>query len=412
MTELMPIPKALQLILANFHLTEPEECLSVDALNRVLADDINSPVDFPLFTNSAMDGYAVHSPDTASAGKDTPVSLPVMADIPAGYADSITLPPGHCARILTGAPVPAGADAVAPVELTDQSGHPQDLTLPDRVAFHAAVKPGENIRPAGEDVKANAPVFSAGQKLLPQHIGLLVSLGIRSVRVRKPARVALFSSGDELLTPEQPLAGGKIYDSNRIMLTGLLHGEGAEVIDMGIVRDDPQSVLQTLEQAVAANPHLILATAGVSVGTFDFVQQVLSASGKLTFWRVNMRPGKPIAFGDYKGIPFLGLPGNPVSAFTGFQVFTRPIIGALYGLPPLNQRTTRAILTTPVDSDGRESFLRGNLHEENGRTYAALVSHQGSGNLFGLAHANAFIIVPAGVHHISAGEEVICWLLD
>lgn len=412
MTGLLPIHEALDLMLEKFHPTAPEDCRPVDALNRVLARGITSPVSLPLFDNSAMDGSAVRAIDVAGAGTGTPVSLPVTADIPAGFAEPVTLREGTCARILTGAPIPAGADAVVPVELTGESRHPQDLTLPERVQFFTPVKAGDNVRPAGEDVKAGDPVFPGGTLLLPQHIGLLVSLGIRSVNVRQRARVAVFSSGDELLTPDEALAPGMIYDANRYILMGLLQGDGAEVIDLGISRDTPESVTQTLDRAVNAGADLILTSAGVSVGTFDFVQQVVSREGKMTFWRVNMRPGKPIAFGEYKGIPFLGLPGNPVSAFTGFMVFTRPILRALHGLAPRGQRTVKAILTTPVSSDGRESFLRGVLREENGRVYASLEGHQGSGNLFALAHAEVFIVIPAGVTRVEAGEEVTCWMLE
>jgi molybdopterin molybdotransferase len=412
MTGLLPIDEALDLMLKNFHPTAPEECRTVDAMNRVLTRGITSPLSLPLFDNSAMDGYAVLAVDVASAGTDTPVSLPVAADIPAGYTGNFKLQAGTCARILTGAALPPGADAVVPVELTDQSRHPQNLALPDRVQFFTPVKPGDNVRPAGEDVKTDEPVFPEGTRLLPQHIGLLVSLGIRAVNVRRKPRVAVFSSGDELLTPGEPLSPGMIYDANRFMLMGLLRADDAEIIDLGIARDTPESVVETLDGAAAARPDLILTSAGVSVGTFDFVQQVVSREGKMTFWRVNMRPGKPIAFGEYKGIPFLGLPGNPVSAFTGFQVFTRPILRALRGLPSRGRRTVRAVLAEPVESDGRESFLRGELREEGGRMYTSLVGHQGSGNLFALAHAEVFVIVPVGVTRIEAGEEVTCWLLE
>ena len=413
MTELLSIHEAQQQILSVIKPASPEMCRVEEACGRILAAMVHSPLNLPPFTNSNMDGFAVRSADILKASPLSPVHLPVKMDIPAGSSSLNSLAPGTAARILTGAPIPSGADAVIPIENTDQSGPVQSVSLPESVAFYASVRPGENCRPAGQDVPVGQLVLKAGRILQPQDIGLLVSLGIRQVQVMKKARIALFSSGDELLTPDQPLTPGKIYDSNGFVLTEMLKKAGAEVIQLGIARDNPESVLHTLDKTLQDPPDLLISSGGVSVGVFDYVRQVIEKNGHLAFWRVNIRPGKPIAFGDYKNIPFLGLPGNPVSAYIGCTDFVLPFIRQLHGLPPFAQKTLKAVLAEPVESaDGRESFYRGIIHEENGINKASLAGHQGSGNLFSLVQANALLIIPAGVKLIPAGEEVTAWALE
>ncbi len=413
MTDLLPIREAQTRILSVIKEIKTEFCAPEEAYGRILAEDIRSPLRLPPFANSSMDGFAVRSDELSGASPTHPVRLPVVLDIPAGSSQEYTLPPGKAARIFTGAPLPLGADAVIPVEDTDQFSSLRDEALPVTVACFAPVKPGENCRPAGEDVELGQMVLTQSRTLQPQDVGLLVSLGIRQVQVARQARIALFSSGDELLTPGEPLSPGKIYDANHYVLKGLLESAGAEVVHLGIARDNPQSVIATLDKALENPPDLIISSAGVSVGVFDYVQQVITQQGNLSFWRVNMRPGKPVAFGDYKGIPFLGVPGNPVSAYIGCLVFALPFIRRLHGLPPFAQKTIRAVLTEPLkSSDGRESFYRGMLKKEDGLFTASLAGHQGSGNLFSLVRANALLIVPAGVKLITAGDEVDAWPLE
>jgi molybdopterin molybdotransferase len=413
MTDLLPIREAQLKILATVKPASPEFINAEKAFERVLASDILSPLNLPPFTNSSMDGFAVHSGDVTGATQAFPVQMPVTLDIPAGSANAAALPPGAAARILTGAPLPPGADTVVPVENTDQFRLGQSAELTASVAIFAAVKPGENVRPAGEDVRQGQLVLRKGRILQPQDVGLLISLGIRQVAVTRKARIALFSSGDELLEPGQALAPGKIYDSNRFVLTGLLQAAGAEVIQLGITHDTREIVLATLDRALQDPPDMIISSAGVSVGVFDYVQQVLKENGTLSFWRVNMRPGKPVAYGSYKGIPFMGLPGNPVSAYIGCLMFVIPFIRQIHGLPPFDQKVVKAVLTEPLESaDGRESFYRGFIRRENGINRASLTGHQGSGNLFSLVQANALLVVPAGVKRIDAGETVSAWALD
>ncbi len=412
MAGILPVRDAQEKILSSIKVKEPEDCLIVNAYHRVLAEDIFSPLVLPPFNNSSMDGFAVRNAEIIGASAESPVILPVSLDIPAGFSSQGVLAKGTAARILTGAPVPEGADAVIPVEDTDQYKAVQTGPMQQTVSFFKPAKKGDNIRLAGEDVAAGQLVLEKGRRLLPQDIGLLASLGIREVKVNQKARVALFSSGDELLLPGQPMSPGKIFDSNSYVLTGLFEEAGAEVISLGIASDNPESVKATLDQALQTPVDLIVSSAGVSVGAFDYVREVIEANGSLSFWRVNMRPGKPIAFGNYKDIPFIGLPGNPVSAYIGATVFVLPFISKLHGLPPYSQHVIQAVLDDPLNSpDGRESFYRGIIRKEGGVYRARLTGHQGSGNLFSLVQANALLIVPAGVNHIPAGETINVWQL-
>jgi molybdopterin molybdotransferase len=236
-------------------------------------------------------------------------------------------------------------------------------------------------------------------------------LGFADVPVFRKPRLALFSSGDELLPPEAPLEEGKIRDSNSFTLAALIEDAGAEVIRLGVARDNHDSVNALLERAVELNVDMIISSAGVSVGAFDFVKQVIESNGSMHFWRVNMRPGKPVAFGDYKKIPFIGLPGNPVSAFVGFEVFVRPALGRLRGGSGGTRPAVRVRCAEQIDSDGRESYLRAQVRDENGSFVARLTGHQGSGNLHSLVQANALLIIPAGVKCVPAGQEVDAWLI-
>jgi molybdopterin molybdotransferase len=236
-------------------------------------------------------------------------------------------------------------------------------------------------------------------------------LGEALVNVHRRPRVALLSSGDELLAVDAPLESGKIRDSNSYTLAALLEGADVEVVRLGVAADRREAVESLLEQAASQNADLILSSAGVSVGAFDFVKEVVEANGRLNFWRVNMRPGKPLAFGDYRGIPFIGLPGNPVSAFVGFEVFVRPALGRLGGLKTGSRPTVRVRLGEAIESDGRESYLRAEVHEKDGVLIASLSGHQGSGNLLSLVRANALLIIPAGVKSAPATQEVDAWML-
>ncbi len=363
---LLSVDQARERILSHFQPVTTETLPLAECSHRVLAEDIVAANDLPPFDNSSMDGFAVRAGDVENATNDSPRSLRVVADIPAGSHPTISLAAGEAARIMTGAEVPAGADAVVPVEDTDFNDREAGTPAPDEVQVFRPAKAGWNIRPRGMDIHAGEFVLHKGRLLKPQDLGLLAMLGFANVPVFRRPRVALFSSGDELLPPDAPLEEGKIRDSNSFTLAALVEDAGAEVIRLGVAKDNYESVKALLEKAADLNVDLILSSAGVSVGAFDFVKQVIESNGNMDFWRVNMRPGKPVAFGNYKGIPFIGLPGNPVSAFVGFEVFVRAALGRLSGLLDGNRPTVRVRCAEQIDSDGRESYLRAHVQIEDG----------------------------------------------
>ena len=373
------------------------------ATGRVLAQAITAASDFPPFDNSSMDGFALRAADSAPGQ-----TLRVVADIAAGSASLPTLKAGEAARIMTGAPLPPGADTVIPVEETDFVSREAGSPPPPSVTIQRALRPGENIRTRGMDLHSGAAVLQAGHRLRAQDVGLLAMLGVAQTDVYNRPRVAILSSGDELIPVEQPLSPGKIHDSNSYTLAAQVESCGADVIRLGTAKDRREDVETLLEQAVARSADMIITSAGVSVGAFDFVKEVVEAHGRLNFWKVNMRPGKPLTFGEYRGIPFIGLPGNPVSAFVTFEVFARPALERLAGESPRPRVSRPVVLAEAVESDGRESYLRAVVDPDTNLAY--LTGHQGSGNLYSLVQANALLISPAGVKSRPAGAAVDAWL--
>jgi molybdopterin molybdotransferase len=399
---MLSVSEARERILAKFQTTTTEILSLIASSGRVLAVDISAAHELPSFDNSSMDGFAIRAEDTNGAR----LTLSVVADIPAGVKPNLTLSTGQAARIMTGAQLPEGADAVIPVEDTDFHSREAGTIAPQTVSFERKVNAGENVRPRGMDLKAGQIVLKKGRTLQPQDLGLLASLGFPNVEVFKRPRVALLSSGNELIEVDQPLEEGKIHDSNSYMLAALIESTGAEVLRLGVAKDTRDSVNVLFEKAVAENVDLILSSAGVSVGAFDYIKEVIESQGKMDFWRVNMRPGKPLAFGEYRGINFIGLPGNPVSAFAGFEVFVRDVLHRLGGRSDGSRLRLKVRCEQEIESDGRESYLRATLREEDGVLFASLTGHQGSGNLLSLVQADALLIIPAGVKCVPAGQEV------
>jgi molybdopterin molybdotransferase len=408
---LLSVDEACERILSNFQPVKTETVSLADSSNRVLAQDISAADDLPLFNNSSMDGFALRAVDITEAAPDSPRSLRVVADIPAGVSLTISLGPGEAARIMTGAQVPEGADSVVPVEDTSFDSPKAGSAAPIEVQIFRSVKSGENVRLRGMDIRSGDIVLHTGRQLKPQDLGLLATLGVSKVLVYRRPRIALLSSGDELIDIDVPLEKGKIRDSNSYTIAALIESANAEVIRLGVAKDNFDSVQALFERAVYLRVDLLLSSAGVSVGAFDYVKEVIESHGKMDFWRVNMRPGKPVVFGNYRDIPFIGLPGNPVSAFVGFEVFVRPTIQRLSGSMSVGRQTVRVRSVDQIDSDGRESYLRGEVQEENGVLTARLTGHQGSGNLYSLVQANALLIIPAGVKCVPAGQEITAWLL-
>jgi molybdopterin molybdotransferase len=406
--ELLSVQEAQELILAAFR---PLPGVSVElphAVNRILAEDIRSTTDLPPFANASMDGFAVIASDL----ENTPVKLEIIADIPAGVFPEVSIQHGKAARVMTGAPIPDGSNAVVPIEDTDLYQSQVPNPLPDSVIVMRPVQPGEYIRPRGQDLHKDTVVLKKGRRLQPQDIGLAASLGIYRIPVYAKPSIALLVTGDELVHPNEPLAPGKIRDANSYILGSLIERAGGVVVSLGVAPDDPAAIRERLESAKSQQVDLILTSAGVSVGAFDFVRSVVLENGALTFWKVNMRPGKPLAFGSYRGIPLVGLPGNPVSAYVGFLIFILPALRKMTGVVEVNLTHKKVFLAEKVESDGRESYLRAILIHRDNRLEAVLSGHQGSGNIYSLVQANALLILPSGVKSLPVGSEVNCLLLD
>lgn len=399
---MLSVSEARERILAKFQTTATEIVSLIASSNRVLAADITAAYELPPFDNSSMDGFAIRSEDTNGSR----LTLSVVADIPAGVKPNVILASSQAARIMTGAQMPQGADAVIPVEDTDFSSREAGTLAPQTVSFERKVNAGENVRPHGMDLQAGQLVLKKGRTIKPQDLGLLASLGVAKVEVFKKPRVALLSSGNELIEVDQPLEEGKIHDSNSYVIAALIESAGAEVVHLGVAKDTRDSVTALFEKAANEKVDLILSSAGVSVGAFDYIKEVIESQGKMDFWRVNMRPGKPLAFGAYREINFIGLPGNPVSAFAGFEVFVRDVLNKLSGRLDGNRLKIKVRCAQEIESDGRESYLRATLREENGIQVASLTGHQGSGNMLSLVQADALLIIPAGVKCVPAGQEV------
>jgi molybdopterin molybdotransferase len=398
------VSEALERILTVFSPVESQTVSLIHAAGRVLARNIAAEKDLPLFDNSSVDGFALHTTDFAC-----PRTLEVVADIRAGEISETPILPGQSARIMTGAPLPPGTETVVMVEDTDFKLGTPGTPAPQTVTIYKSVRTGENIRRRGEDLHSGDEVLSAGMRLRAQEIGLLAMLGVAEVPVYRQPRLALLSSGNELMPVETPLTPGKIHESNSYTLAALAESMGVDLIRLGIATDTEADVRSRLQRAVDVKVDVIVSSAGVSVGSFDYVKSVIEEDGELDFWKVNMRPGKPLAFGRYHSVPFFGLPGNPVSAFIGFEVFVRPALEKLSGLDIRPRPRQMASLAESLESDGRESYLRAIIIQENGRLVARLTGHQGSGNIFSLVRANALLIVPSGVKSLPANSDVEIW---
>jgi molybdopterin molybdotransferase len=408
---ILSVHEAQQRILSYFSPTELIHVPLDQSAGRVLAQDCFATNDLPPFNNSAMDGFAVIAQDTLEASPDHPVFLTVAADIPAGSRSDVVISHGMAARIMTGAPLPSGANTVVMIEDTDCDFHTPGNPPPQRVAVFQPSASGTNIRHKGEDIHTGQITIHKGNNLRPQDLGLLAMLGMATVPVHRTPCMALLSSGDELISVDAPLTHGKIRDANTYTLNALAQQTGAKVICLGIVPDNRKAIKSGLDRAVDEKVDMIVSSAGVSVGAFDFVRQVVEEQGALDFWKVNIRPGKPLAFGKYRDIPFFGLPGNPVSAFIGFELFVRPVLQKMSGNASYHRPRQIVRLQEEITSDGRESYLRATVIKQHGHWLAKLTGHQGSGNLLSLVQANALLIVPSGVKSLPAGTDLEAWFI-
>lgn len=401
----IPVEEARTTILSRIEVLGAERVGVAEALGRVLAENLSSPWDLPPLDNAAMDGFAVRAVDLAQASKESPIALPLAESLRAGQLPSGALKAGSVARIMTGAPIPPGADTVVKVEDTRSEG--------GSVIFSKAPPLGEHLRKAGEDVRQGEEVLNAGTLMHPGCVAMAASLGRATVKVHQRPRVAVLCTGDELVEVGEDRSGGRFVASNLYSLEAQIRQCGALPVVLGIVPDDVEQIEAVFRQAAACD--VIVSTGGVSVGDFDFVKEVLGRIGtRMVFWRVAMKPGHPLAFGLIENRPVFGLPGNPVSTMVSFEQFVRPALLKMMGHQNLLRPVLRARLKERIKQrPGRTVFLRGILKREpNGELSVQSTGAQGSGMLRSMVLANGLIVMPAEASVLEEGELVDVQVID
>ncbi|HCE1776600.1 TPA: bifunctional molybdopterin-guanine dinucleotide biosynthesis adaptor protein MobB/molybdopterin molybdotransferase MoeA [Vibrio parahaemolyticus] len=374
--------------------SEIEACKIENAYGRVLAEDIISPVNVPQYTNSAMDGYAIRSDDVDRS------SYQIVAEVMAGHAYDQPLEVGQAVKIMTGAPTPLNGDTVVMREQASQEG--------DKVTFNGAnIKAGQNVRQAGEDLAIGSDVFTAGTRLASPEMGMIASLGFGEANVFRKLKVAVFSTGDEVQAPGTEQKANSIYDSNRFTIMGMLEKLGCEILDFGILEDNEQLMIEALENA-SAQADVVMTSGGVSVGDADYIKLALDKLGQIDFWRINMRPGRPLAFGQINNKPFFGLPGNPVAVMVSFINFVEPALRKMQGEQGWKPLKVNAIATENLRSrQGRTEFSRGIYElDDTGRLTVRTTGKQGSGILRSMSEANCLIEISPAIDTVKAGESV------
>lgn len=425
---MISVQEALERILSYVDVLEAEEKPLIEALGQVLDEDVDAPFDVPPLDNTAMDGYAVRAADTAGAAPEAPRELRVIGEVAAGYIFEGEVRLGSAVRIMTGAPVPAGADAIVPFEETDEpfeKAPERTRRLEATVRIFKEARPGANIRRAAEDVQQGQVIVRRGTVLRPSEIGLIASVGRGAVRVVRRPVVAVLSTGDELLAPGQPRSGARIYDSNAYSIGALVKRYGGQPRLLGIAKDTVEALTAKIRQGLDAD--MLITSAGVSRGDYDVVKDVLAREGEIAFWTVAMKPGKPLAFGcfypdgaggpdgaDGRRVPHIGLPGNPVSSMVAFELFGRPALMKMMGKTDRRRPIVRAVSKDRIVNrdDPRVFFARCIVSERGGRYYASLTGDQGSGILTSMVRANALTIIPADVDVVEPGEEIDVLMLD
>ncbi|MFV0524574.1 MAG: gephyrin-like molybdotransferase Glp [Acidimicrobiales bacterium] len=387
---MIPLEEARVRIARDIEVLPTVEVPVAEARRLVLAETVTATEAVPPFANTAMDGYALRAEDTVGATAERPVSLAVAGTVPAGGVAERPIGPGEAMRIMTGAPLPEGADAIIEVELTRPAGF--DVTI------LAEVPPGNHVREAGDDVAAGAEIFHPGAILTPGHLGVLASLGRQTVTVYRRATVAVMSTGDELVEGSEPLRPGQIRDSNRVMLLALVAEAGCAPLDLGLVRDDDAAIRAALDRGVE-QADAVITTGGVSMGDYDLVKAILAELGDFNWMQVAIRPAKPLAFGVMKGTPVFGLPGNPVSSGVSFELFARPALRRMMGRLDAERPVIRAVCDEPFlrRPDGKTHFMRVGLSlQADGMWHARSAGGQGSHHLRAMAVADGLAIVPDG----------------
>jgi len=395
---LLSVDEARAQVLASVETLAAEEVSVREALGLVTATEVLAPHPLPRFNNSAMDGYAVVAADTSGAGEYAPVELKVVGEVRAGGTDEVVVEPGSAARIMTGAPLPKGADAVAMVEVTEEKD--------GVVLVKSSVETDQHVRPAGDDLDAGERLVAEGLEIGPGEIALLGSMGVTPVQVRQGPRVALLVTGDELVDPEQHPGPGQIRDSNQLALLALLEKAGARSVLSERVPDTRAAVVDAFTRAADA-ADLIVSSGGVAVGRYDFVKEVVEELGHIELWRVAMQPGKPVVLGSVADVPFLGLPGNPVSVHVGFEQFVRPAIRKMRGCNSLLRPTLEATLTETITKrPGRLHFVRVRMAQRDGEWFATPTGPQGSHIQSSLVDCNGVARFGRDQSKLTEGERV------
>ena len=414
--DMLSVEQAFDKVIASFQSLEYEEKPLLDCIGQVLAEDIRSPLALPPLANSGMDGYAVIQADIVGASPAKPSNLSVIGIVAAGHMPDKTVVPGTAIRIMTGAPVPNGADTVIPFEETDEVERKREGKPLDQVKIFSDMPFGCNVRPAGEDVSVGMLVLEKGTSIRAAEVGVIASLGMDKVKVIRRPVVAVLATGDELEVTGTPLSGGRIYDSNSFSVAASIISSGGVPRILGIARDNLGDLNAKLEAAVGSD--LVITSAGVSKGDYDIVKDVLNERGEMNFWSVRMRPAKPLAFGHLNGsggknIPLLGLPGNPVSAMVAFEMFARPAIRTMLGKSRIFRPMIDGVLTASIrNEDGRRVYARVEVEFKNGEYQATPTGPQGSNILTSMSKANGLAICPDDLSGKDAGEVVQIIMLD
>ena len=406
---MISVEEALDRILSYVTILDGARTPILECLGQVLAEDIYSSIDIPPKDNSAMDGYAVRAKDTSGASAPSPVYLDIIGEAKAGGLSKLEVKANRTVRIMTGAPLPKGSDSVVPFEDTDETQHTGRPLK--QIGILKPVDKGKNVRYGGEDISKGQLALSKGTVLRPAQIGVLASLGLKTVEVVRRPIVAILATGDELVELGKPLTEGQIYNSNSYSAAAQVRYYGGIPQVLGIAKDNEKELSKKIREALTAD--MLLTTGGVSMGDYDLVKDVLSREGEISFWKVRMKPGKPLAFGTIKDIPHLGLPGNPVSSMITFELFARPAILKMMGKTNLSRPTIDVIIESSAkNSDGRRVFLRAVVRKEGDRLYARTTGPQGSGILTSMSMANALVIVPEDIAAVKEGDTLKAIMLD
>lgn len=407
---LRSVEEAQEEMLGHLQPLSTEEVPLTAALGRTVADDIRADMDVPPFANSAMDGYAVRAADLDSTGQ--PSILQIAGEVPAGGVAARPVEAGTAMRIMTGAPMPEGADTVVPFEETDE-GRPGALRATGQVRILSSPGQGANLRAAGEDLRRGEVVVGRHTPVTPAVIGVLASVGAVRVPVYRRPRVAILATGDELVDVDERPGPGQIRNANGYANAAQVLAAGGEALQLPIARDTEAQIRAQLQAGLDWKADLFLTSGGVSVGDYDVVKKVLQSMGEMQFWRVRMKPGKPIAFGQIAGVPLLGLPGNPVSAMVGFELFGRPALLRMQGRRALFRPSVPATFEGRIrDRADRRQYVRVRVRQQSGAFVAQLTGEQGSGVLSSMARADGLLIVPEGMTEVEPGTRLDVLMLN